>query len=46
MYMLIDTYSIFQLETDDVGYIKLIKNTMTSIPGIFACGDCADKRYK
>ena len=35
-----------QLETDENGYIILKQHTMTSIPGIFACGDVADTRYK
>lgn len=35
-----------QVELDENGYIVLKEHTMTSIPGIFACGDVADKRYK
>ena len=31
---------------DDDGYIKHCTNTMTSIPGVFACGDVVDRRYK
>lgn len=34
------------IETDEQGYIILKQNTMTSVPGIFACGDVTDKRYK
>lgn len=35
-----------QVETDDNGYIIHKNNTMTSVPGIFACGDVVDTRYK
>lgn len=35
-----------QVETDKNGYIILKQNTMTSVPGIFACGDVTDTRYK
>jgi thioredoxin reductase (NADPH) len=37
-----------QLDTDEDGYIYHIDNSMSSVPGIFACGDvCSDnKRYK
>ena len=35
-----------QIELDENGYIILKKHTMTSIPGVFACGDVADTRYK
>ncbi len=31
---------------DKNGYISLSENTMTSKPGIFACGDVCDTRYK
>src|SRR5574341_91919 len=36
-----------QIETDDLGYI-IAKNgtTATSIPGVFACGDVVDRRYR
>lgn len=33
---------------DDDGYIKLVapERTLTSLPGVFAAGDCTDPRYK
>lgn len=40
--------SIFkdQLELDRHGYIVLKQHTMTSVEGIFACGDVTDYRYR
>jgi len=35
-----------QVELDDLGFIVLKNNTMTSIPGVFASGDVADHRYR
>ena len=35
-----------QIALDDVGYVKLIEHTQTSVPGVFAAGDVADPRYR
>ncbi len=36
-----------QLNMDESGYIELQNNTSyTSVEGVFAAGDCADKRYR
>lgn len=35
-----------QIELDNNGYILHKEHTMTSVPGIFACGDVVDTRYK
>ena len=35
------------LERDETGYLKTVGDTpCTSLPGIFAAGDCADPRYR
>jgi len=33
------------LTLDEKGYVK-VTNTVTSVPGIFAAGDCVDSRYR
>ena len=35
-----------QIETDDVGYIKVHEGTKTNIEGVFAAGDVVDHRYR
>ncbi|WP_066249526.1 thioredoxin-disulfide reductase [Neobacillus drentensis] len=36
-----------QIDTDDTGYINVIPGTTeTNIPGVFACGDVQDRKYR
>ncbi|MEO8553262.1 MAG: FAD-dependent oxidoreductase, partial [Kofleriaceae bacterium] len=36
-----------QIKTDDQGYIITTPGTtMTNVPGVFAAGDCQDKKYR
>jgi len=35
-----------QLDLDDEGYIKTQDYVFTSVPGVYACGDVQDRRYR
>lgn len=35
-----------QIDLDEDGYIKTHNNVFTKIPGVFACGDVQDRRYR
>jgi thioredoxin reductase (NADPH) len=40
------TFFTGQLETDADGYLITHKNVFTKIPGVYACGDVQDRRYR
>jgi thioredoxin reductase (NADPH) len=35
-----------QIATDEVGYVRVERGTYTTVPGVFAAGDIADKVYR
>jgi len=35
-----------QLDADADGYLKTTKNVFTRVPGVYACGDVQDRRYR
>jgi thioredoxin reductase (NADPH) len=35
-----------QIDLDDDGYIRTHNNVMTRVPGVYACGDVQDLRYR
>jgi thioredoxin reductase (NADPH) len=35
-----------QLDTDADGYLVTTKNVFTKVPGVYACGDVQDRRYR
>jgi thioredoxin reductase (NADPH) len=35
-----------QLDTDADGYLKTTNNVFTRVPGVYACGDVQDRRYR
>jgi thioredoxin reductase (NADPH) len=35
-----------QIDLDDDGYVKTRDYVFTGVPGVFACGDVQDRRYR
>ncbi|MFT4112723.1 thioredoxin-disulfide reductase [Silvibacterium sp.] len=35
-----------QIDLDDDGYVRTHDNVMTRVPGVYACGDVQDRRYR
>jgi thioredoxin reductase (NADPH) len=35
-----------QLETDGDGYLRTTNQVFTNVPGVYACGDVQDRRYR
>jgi len=35
-----------QIDLDDEGYVRTHDNVFTRVPGVFACGDVQDRRYR
>jgi thioredoxin reductase (NADPH) len=35
-----------QLDTDQDGYLVTKNNVFTKVPGVYACGDVQDRRYR
>jgi thioredoxin reductase (NADPH) len=35
-----------QLDMDQDGYLKTRNNVFTRVPGVYACGDVQDRRYR
>jgi len=35
-----------QIEMDEKGYVKILEKRSTTVPGVFAAGDCADPYYR
>jgi thioredoxin reductase (NADPH) len=35
-----------QIELDEDGYVRTTNNVFTRVPGVFACGDVQDRRYR
>ena len=35
-----------QLDRDSDGYLKMTNYVFTKVPGVYACGDVVDRRYR